>query len=85
MREKLLSEMGRVVADAKGVSPSRIAFLAAGDGKFFARLEAGRTCTLRVERVVLEYLSENWPDDEAWPDGISRPTPRSKSERGTAA
>ena len=85
MREKLLTCMGRVVADAKGVSLSRISFLAAGDGKFFSRLEAGGTCTLRVERVVVEYLSENWPDDEAWPDGISRPTPRSKSERGTAA
>ena len=81
----LLVDMGERVARAKGVTLSRISFLAARDGKFFQRLRDGRTCTLRVERVVVQYLWENWPDDETWPDGISRPAPRSKSERGTAA
>ena len=85
MRELLLVDMAKRVARAKGVTLSRVSFLAAGDGKFFNRLIDGRTCTLRVERVVLQYLHENWPDGETWPDAISRPTPRSKSERGTAA
>lgn len=46
-----------------------------GKGDFFHRLKKGghpRTDT--YERALLK-LSETWPDDLEWPEGIQRPTP----------
>ena len=85
MDEKSLVDLGQRFAETRGISLWRVGLLAAGDGKFFARLQAGRTCTLRVARVVAQYLSDHWPDDHEWPDGIPRPARRSKSEREAAA
>ena len=85
MDETSLVDMAQRFASARGITLWRVGFLAAGDGKFFARLIAGRTCTLRVARVVVQYLSDHWPDDHEWPDAIPRPAPRSKSEREAAA
>lgn len=47
---------------------------AANDGKFFLRIEEGGGCTLRTARKVLDWLSENWPDDLEWPRHIPRPS-----------
>ena len=85
MDEQSLVDAAQRFASARGITLWRVGFLAAGDGKFFARLKAGRTCTLRVARVVVQYLSDHWPDDHEWPDGIPRPAPRPKSEHGAAA
>ena len=73
MHETSLVELGQRYADARGVTLWRVGYLAAGDGKFFVRLQAGRTCTLRLARTVVQYLSDHWPDDHDWPDEIPRP------------
>ena len=85
MDEESLVDVAQRFASARGITLWRVGLLAAGDGKFFARLKSGRTCTLRVARVVVQYLSDHWPDDHEWPEGIPRPTPRSKSGHGAAA
>ena len=85
MHESSLVRLAERFAAASGISLSRVAFLAVDDGKFFSRLQAGRTCTLRSARNVIEYLSHNWPDGAAeWPGDIPRPAPRPDGE-GAAA
>jgi len=83
MNEEALIQLAQRFADARNITLWRVGFLAAGDGKFFARLQAGRTCTLRVAHAVVRYLSERWPADCEWPAGIPRPAPR--REPGEAA
>lgn len=75
MNEEALIQLAQRFADARNITLWRVGFLAAGDGKFFARLQAGRTCTLRVAHAVVRYLSERWPADCEWPAGIPRPAP----------
>lgn len=82
MDETSLVDLGQRFADARGVSLWRVGYLAADDGKFFARLQAGRTCTLRMARNVVRYLSEHWPDDQEWPADIPRPALPLDDERG---
>ncbi len=85
MNESSLVRLAERFAAARGISLSRVAYLAVDDGKFFSRLQAGRTCTLRSARNVIEYLSRNWPDDSAeWPGDIPRPAPRPDGESGAA-
>ena len=85
MDEKSLVDLAQLFAGARGITLWRVGFLAAGDGKFFARLQAGRTCTLRVARGVVQYLSDHWPAGLEWPDDIPRPTPLRWGKREGAA
>ena len=82
MNEEALIQLAQRFADARNITLWRVGFLAAGDGKFFARLQAGRTCTLRVAHAVVRYLSERWPADCEWPAGIPRPAPIETAESG---
>ena len=85
MNEEALIHLAQRFAEARNITLWRVGFLAAGDGKFFARLQAGRTCTLRVAHAVVRYLSERWPADCEWPAGIPRPAPGRRVVRGEAA
>ena len=85
MNEQSLVELAQRFADARGVSLWRVGFLAAGDGKFFTRLQAGRSCTLRVAQNVVQYLSDHWPTGLEWPTGILRPASRREAESEEAA
>ena len=73
MNEIALIRLGERYATARGVSLARVATLAAGDGKFFARLQSGQTCTLRTAGRVVRWLSERWPDGTEWPRDLERP------------
>lgn len=76
MDETSLVALGQQFADARQISLWRVGYLAADDGKFFSRLQNGRTCTLRLARAVVQYISEHWPDDREWPPDIPRPGSR---------
>lgn len=56
-----------------GLSHWRVSFLARGDGGFFKRLGEGKTCTLKTATAVLQWFSDNWPDDLSWPADVARP------------
>ena len=62
----------------KGYALTTIATYAAGDGKFFKRLSAGATCTLKMTAQVLQWFSDNWDEDLEWPRSIPRPKPNKK-------
>ena len=85
MDEQSLVDIAQRFASARGITLWRVGFLAAGDGKFFARLKAGRTCTLRVARIVVQYLSDHWPAGLEWPTDILRPASRRETESEKAA
>ena len=61
-----------------GLSHWRVSFLVRKDGQFFKRLDGGASCTLKTAAAVLQWFSDNWPDDLAWPKDIARPA---KSKR----
>ena len=84
MDEKSLVELGQRFADARGVSLWWVGLKVANDGKYFVRLRAGKTCTLRSARTVVQHLSDIWPGDLEWPADIPRPPPRPSDEHGFA-
>lgn len=79
MDEIHLVALAQTFADEQGISLSRVGALAASDGKFFRRLANGRTCTVRLANSVVQWLSDRWPADLPWPDGVDRPPPSPES------
>ena len=61
---------------------STVSRLATGSGETIARLESGRTITIRRAARALQYLSDHWPDDREWPVEVSRPPPSSITSSG---
>jgi hypothetical protein len=60
---------------ATGMSKARLATLVVNDGKFFARLDAGGSCTLRTFERAMRWFSTHWPEAATWPAGVPRPHP----------
>ena len=54
--------------------------ISARNPSFFPQLTEGRTCTLRIYCRVIQWFSDNWPADLAWPSDIPRPAPTRKEE-----
>ena len=75
MQEATLIELAHKFAGSRQISLSRVGFLTANDGKFFDRIRAGGTCTLRTAARVAQYFSDHWPEDLDWPPDIPRPEP----------
>ena len=76
MDEIFLIELGKRFATHRKISLWRVGFIVANDGKFFARLERGGSCTLRVARSVTQNFSDRWPDDLDWPSDVLATAPR---------
>lgn len=68
-----------VYAAHRGVSHWRVAVLAGCGGGFFQRLRGGGGCTLRTAHRLLQWFSDNWPEDLPWPADTPRP-PKAKKE-----
>jgi hypothetical protein len=64
-----------------GKALSTIASYSVKDGKFFDRLNNGGSCTLRTADNLIQWFSENWPEDLEWPAD----TPRPKTSKEEAA
>lgn len=84
MLEISLVRLGEIYAAHRQISPSRVGFLAADDGKFFQRLNSGKTCTLRTANRVLQWFSDNWPEHLEWPPDVPRPEPTPAGEETAA-
>lgn len=75
MNLERIVEAARSLAEHTGLKLSTVAVYAVNDGKFFDRIKAGGSCTLRTADRLTRYLSDNWPDDLEWPHDIPRPAP----------
>ena len=68
-----LLELASLLGTHTNVSHWRVSFLATGNGQFFRNLKDGKTCTTKTAAKVMQWFSDNWPDDLAWPRDIARP------------
>ena len=61
-------------AGARSVSLATLGRLAAGDWRFFDRLDDdGKTFTARKYDEVICWFSEQWPEGTPWPSSVVRP------------
>jgi len=58
------------------ISHWAVSFRAMKKGDFFARLRAGKGCTVKTHGRVMQWFSDHWPLDLAWPADIPRPAAR---------
>ena len=72
-----LPRLCTIFADHTRRRLSTVSRLATGSGETIARLESGRTITIRRAARALQYLSDHWPEDREWPVEIPRPPPAS--------
>jgi hypothetical protein len=71
LRSNLLA-CASAYAAARSVSLATIGRLAAGDWRFFNKLDS-RTFTARKYDEVMVWFSEQWPADTPWPSEVPRP------------
>lgn len=72
LRTNLLDLCGRY-CELSGLKRSTVSTYAAGDGKFFDRVDRGRSFQIGTYNRVVAWFSDRWPEDAEWPAGISRP------------
>lgn len=73
LRSNLMS-CATAYAASKEVSLATIGRLAAGDWRFFDRLDDdAKTFTARKYDEVILWFSDRWPDDLPWPEQVQRP------------
>lgn len=79
METLTLVRLAEAYGDHLGLKLSSVSTYATGGGTLFRNLKAGTAgCTLKTFSTVLQWFSDNWPDDLAWPRDIARPA---KSKR----
>jgi hypothetical protein len=73
LRSKLMA-CASAYASARKVSIATLGRLAAGDWRFFDRLDDdGKTFTARKYDDVIRWFSDNWPPETEWPVEVERP------------
>lgn len=72
LREQLLT-VSEAYAKAVGRSEARVSTIVYGAGNALLRLREG--CDMGSERIHngLQWFSDNWPEDAAWPAAVPRP------------
>lgn len=58
---------------AKKLEAVTVARLAAGDWRFFERIDSGASFTARKYDGIMRWFSKNWPAEIAWPADVPRP------------
>lgn len=79
MEQELIANLracGEAYAKAQRIGLVTVGHRAAGDGRFFERLETGKTLTLRKYDEAMQWFSDHWPAGADWPAGVPRPEPR---------
>lgn len=70
-----LLRCAKAYATARRLELPTVGRLAAGDWRFFDRLEDDeKTFTARKYDDVMQWFSDNWPEDKSWPARIDRPS-----------
>ena len=74
--DEALVGLSEAFASHRGVSLWRAGHLAANRGSFFVDLKSKkRHCQTNTYTRVLQWFSDHWPADLAWPSDIPRPLP----------
>lgn len=79
LREQFIRAFDAFVA-ASGVAESTLSDRVMGSGTRFRRIRDGSDIgTVTFERVM-QWLSDNWPDNAKWPEGVARPAPSAAAD-----
>lgn len=60
-------------AAASGKELVTVGRLAAGDWRFFDRIQGGASFTARKYDEIMRWLAAHWPEGAPWPDGVPAP------------
>lgn len=71
-----LRALGSAFLAASKLSPSTMWGRAAKDARFLARIDSGKSFTVRVYRETIRWFDENWPEGAVWPPEVPRPSER---------
>lgn len=78
MEEMLRSNLFAVAgayAESQNLKMHAVAALAARDAGFFSRIKKPQTSfTIRKYDDVMQWFSDHWPRERAWPSGVVRPS-----------
>lgn len=76
MEQEMRSNLRRcaeIYAAARGIGLPTVGRLAAGDWRFFDRLQDGeKTFTARKYDEVIAWFAANWPPEVEWPADVKR-------------
>lgn len=73
-RDRLLA-VAHAYREARGLSLSRVSTLVQGGGSFLDGLANGKGCTVDTYERSLQWFSDHWPENAAWPPVVARPVP----------
>ena len=73
--ETVLVRLAESYASARGLTVATVSLYAAGQGRLFERLRNGASITTRRAARIVQWFSDHWPGDAAWPADIPRPAP----------
>lgn len=91
LKEKLLHVAYLYASEIKtkrrdgGLSLSGISTRVFGDGKTFARIEAGGDLTTGSFERAMRWFSEHWPEGAEWPVDVARPVVAQRDASGEEA
>ena len=71
-----LVRCAQAYAAARKLEIVTVGRLAAGDWRFFERIESGSGFTARKYDDTIKWFSDNWPADAVWPEDVDRPAPQ---------
>ena len=69
---------------ARGIAATTLGRKAVQNSSVLHRLNSGQV-TVRTVRRLVQYLSDHWPTDLAWPEDIARPSPRPAARADSGA
>lgn len=65
---------------ARGISDARVSTLVFNDGQRIDDLRSGKDIGTRRLSRAIQWFSDNWPPDAAWPADVPRPAPAETRE-----
>lgn len=78
MEYETLTHLAESLTAFIGRSEATLSNKIVGHARFFSRLRKGEGCSVTSFNMVFKWFDENWPEDLAWPKGITRPNPTKK-------
>ena len=73
MTDDLLT-CARAYCEARQIALPTLSGLVLRDSRTFDRVAAGGSMTVRNMERSMQWLSDHWPDDRAWPAHVVRPS-----------
>ena len=71
--ESAILTTARLYCETMSLTLSTVSSYAAGSGRALSRLAEGHTITTRRSMTIMRWLSDHWPSDVTWPEGVARP------------